>query len=102
LPLTKGEEGYYALCDGSKLRDPLNKCILSKTIDINSLSDFQFWYYMWGGNVGTFELIADSNVIWTLTGKQSNSWLLAEVQLPPGNYLVITKLFFIQSKCFFK
>jgi hypothetical protein len=44
----KGEEGFYVLCDGSKLRDPKDKCKLSKTVDVNALSNFKFWYFMWG------------------------------------------------------
>jgi len=50
---------------------------------------FEFWYFMFGSQIGTLELVLNnSNVVWSLSGKQENSWLLAEVQLPAGNYLV--------------
>ena len=84
-----GEEGYYALCEGSKLRDPADICKLSKNVDIIiSESGFQFWYYMYGTQIGTLELIVDNNVILSLTGRQKPEWMLAQVKLPAGNYLV--------------
>ena len=78
------------MCEGSKLRNPTDACKLSKSVNISVFSDFQFWYFMWGTQIGTLELIADSNTLWSLTGRQKKEWLLAQVKLPPGNYLVIS------------
>ena len=84
-----GEEGFYALCDGRLLKDPTNKCKLSKDINIEAESDFEFWYYMYGTQIGTLELIKDSEeVLWSLTGRQKNEWLFAQIKIPAGNYLV--------------
>ncbi len=54
---------------------------------------------MYGTQIGTLELIANDIVLWSLTGRQSNQWLLAQVKLPIGNYLVgyITKLNYLIS-----
>ena len=41
-----------------------------------------------GAQIGTLELIANGITIWSLTGQQANSWLLATLKLQPGNYMV--------------
>jgi hypothetical protein len=44
---------------------------------------------MYGTQIGTLELIKDSEeVLWSLTGRQKNEWLFAQIKIPAGNYLV--------------
>ena len=93
----QGEEGFYALCEGSKLRNSSSLCKLSKTIDLVKEANFQFWYFMYGNQIGTLELIVNESVIWHLTGKQDNDWLLAQIKLPVGNYLVKLNLEFLKK-----
>ena len=65
-------------------------CKLSKDVSIADETELQFWYFMYGLQLGTLELIANSDtVLWSLTGGQANNWMSANVKLPAGNYLVI-------------
>lgn len=82
-------DGFYALCDGRQLRDIDDKCELAQTISIDAISPFEFWYHMNGFQIGTLELIANDEVIWSLTDRQADQWLLATVNLPVGDYEVI-------------
>lgn len=69
------------------LRNPGDKCKLSKNISVEIESNFEFWYFMSGRTIGTLELIIDGyEVIWSKTGSQKNEWLLAQVKLRPGEY----------------
>jgi hypothetical protein len=44
---------------------------------------------MYGTQIGTLELVKDSEeVLWSLTGRQKNEWLFAQIKIPAGNYLV--------------
>lgn len=43
---------------------------------------------MWGFHIGTLELIADNQVVWSKTDRQQDAWLFAQVQLPAGSYEV--------------
>ena len=44
---------------------------------------------MYGTQIGTLELIKDSEeVLWSLTGRQKNEWLFAQIKIPAGDYLV--------------
>ena len=62
---------------------------MSKNINVEAESDFEFWYYMYGTQIGTLELVKDSEeVLWSLTGRQKNEWLFAQIKIPAGNYLV--------------
>lgn len=81
-------DSYYGLCDAMQLRDPSDKCELFKQVTIEKESIFEFWYYMWGFHIGTLELIANDEVVWSRTDRQQNAWLLAEVILREGNYEV--------------
>ena len=98
---TTGDYGYYSLCDARLLVNPTDKCTLKQIVNSDVELTFSFWYHMYGSQIGTLELIAynDSNsfdfndtlsyqVIWSLTGRQSNEWLFANVTLPSGNYTV--------------
>ena len=44
---------------------------------------------MYGTSIGTLELLLDNNVIWSLSGSQDNEWLLAETNIPVGQFQVI-------------
>jgi hypothetical protein len=45
---------------------------------------------MYGFQIGTLEFsINRSDLLWTKSGKQKNQWLLAEIELPSGEYIVI-------------
>lgn len=88
---TKGiDEGTYALCDARLLRDENDRCELSQTVTIplGRVAQFQFWYHMYGFQIGTLELLADDVVLWSLTGRQADQWRLAQVVLPDGKYEV--------------
>lgn len=43
---------------------------------------------MWGFQIGTLELIADEQVVWSRTDRQQDAWLFAQVRLPAGVYEV--------------
>ncbi len=113
----KEDDGYYALCEGRKLINPSEKCILSEEISTEIELGISFWYFMYGNDIGTLELILyeknednqlsttinhvittsiqtttpivnNKKVIWSLSGKQKREWLLANITLPIGNYTV--------------
>ncbi|CAF1014312.1 unnamed protein product [Brachionus calyciflorus] len=80
-------DGYYALCNGKLLQNPSDKCLLNLNLTLLKETDFKFWYHMSGLQIGTLELILnESEIIWSLTGRQKNEWLLTELKLPPGDY----------------
>lgn len=82
-------DGYYALCNAKLLTNPSDKCVLELDISLSKETDFEFWYYMNGLQIGTLEVILNEiDVVWSLTGRQKNEWLLAEIKLPPGDYKV--------------
>lgn len=83
---TTGDEGYYALCSGNRLRQPKAKCELSNDIVINKQLKFSFWYYMYGATIGTLELKRDEEILWSKTGRQKNEWLFNEITLEPGSF----------------
>lgn len=42
---------------------------------------------MSGSHIGTLEVVLnETNVIWSLSGRQKNEWLQAEIKLPIGAY----------------
>lgn len=63
--VTTGKEGYYTLCDARLLLLPVDKCVLSKEIEINRTLSLSFWYHMYGAQIGTLELIRDDSVLWS-------------------------------------
>ena len=72
------------------MKDPTSKCQLKTNINIQIESNFEFWYYMYGTQIGTLQLIKDDEeVLWSLTGRQRNEWLFAQIKIPAGDYLVI-------------
>jgi len=52
---------------------------------------------MYGFQIGTLEFIVNkSDLLWTKSGKQKNQWLLAQIDLPYGEYTVIKISIFIK------
>jgi hypothetical protein len=87
--LVISEEGYYILCNGKLLKKETDKCILSKFLKVDKPSVIEFWYFMHGFQIGTLELVINrSDLLWSLSGKQKNEWILAKVELPSGEYVV--------------
>lgn len=83
------------MCNGKLLRKETDKCILRKLIKIDKKSNFEFWYFMYGFQIGSLELIINgSNLLWSLSGKQQNKWLLAKVELPSGEYVVMIRILY--------
>lgn len=67
--------------------DPNEKCIFYQNISLTTDQDLEFWYHMSGAHIGTLEIILDeTNVVWSLSGKQINQWLQARIKLPAGEY----------------
>jgi hypothetical protein len=50
-------------------------------------------YFMFGTQIGTLELKAGDDVLWSKTGRVLNEWTRAQVQLSPGQYEVNFKSF---------
>jgi hypothetical protein len=71
------------------LKKETDKCILSKFLKVDKPSVIEFWYFMHGFQIGTLELVINrSDLLWSLSGKQKNEWILAKVELPSGEYVV--------------
>ncbi|RMZ98068.1 MAM and LDL-receptor class A domain-containing 2-like [Brachionus plicatilis] len=80
-------DGFYALCNGKLLLDPNEKCLFYQNVSLLVDTDLKFWYHMSGVHIGTLEVILnETNVVWSLTGKQKNEWIQAEIILPAGDY----------------
>jgi hypothetical protein len=43
---------------------------------------------MHGTQIGRLEVCVNNTIIWSLEGSQKDEWLLAEVNLPQGDFLV--------------
>lgn len=41
----------------------------------------QFWYHMYGGDMGTLSVLRNETQLWTKTGDQGNSWQRAEIDI---------------------
>lgn len=67
-------------------------CELTKTIILNSDTKFSFYYYMYGRQIGTFLLLADQIILWSLSGSQEAEWIQVNTTLPKGTYEVNTRL----------
>jgi hypothetical protein len=82
-------EGHYALCVGSQLFEPNEYCSLYQNVALDKNIKFSFWYYMWGSQIGTLEIRAGNQLLWSLSDRQKDEWLYAELALPSGDYTVI-------------
>lgn len=59
---------------------------MNTTVTTTTLTDFTFWYYMQGTQIGTLSLIADEQVLWEKSRRQGlPQWYSATVTLPVGN-----------------
>ena len=77
------------LCNGKLLRNETDKCKLFKVVEIEEISLLEFWYFMYGSQIGTLELLVNDEIVFSRSGKQSNQWLKAQVDFQPGTYIVI-------------
>ncbi|CAF0838316.1 unnamed protein product [Brachionus calyciflorus] len=87
---TTGEEGFYALCMGKKLKNPNDSCSLVHNIEktIQNLN-LKFWYFQYGSQIGTLQLVINSQqIIWKSHGRLKNEWLLADVILPANTFKI--------------
>ena len=80
--------GYYGLCDGSLLTSETDTCELKKSVTLESDIDYQFYYYMYGRQIGTLMLSLNNTVIWSLSDSQMDEWLLGQVFIPQGTHEV--------------
>ena len=65
-----------------------DKCELKKDVTIDADVHFQFYYFMYGRQIGTLSLAINDIIIWSLSDSQEDEWLLANVILPKGSYEV--------------
>jgi hypothetical protein len=63
-------------------------CELKKNIKLDTDRGLEFYYYMYGRQIGTLLISANDNVIWSLSGSQDDEWLYADIVLPKGDYQV--------------
>jgi hypothetical protein len=63
-------------------------CELKKDVTLDEDVHFQFYYFMYGRQIGSLSLGINDTVIWSLTDSQEDEWLLANVFLPRGTYEV--------------
>lgn len=98
--ILKGDEGYYALCNGKLLKKLTDKCTLRQNINLNTQVYLQFWYFQYGLQIGTLQLIVnDAQIIWEMSGKQKNEWLFANISIPADAFVVrLPSLTIIQSE----
>ena len=88
LPYILSIDGYYALCDGSLLLKESDICEIKKSVNLRIGVHFQFYYYMYGRQIGTLLLALNNTVIWSLSDSQEEDWLLTEIFIPKGFYEV--------------
>lgn len=51
---------------------------------------FNFFYYMYGQNVGTLTIHSGSNILWQKSGDQGRDWFNASVEIESGNDIEIS------------
>jgi len=81
--------GFYMLFDAARTGQNGKARLLSPSFPGSTTRCLQFWYNMYGNNMGTFNVYAKSGnslgaPIWTLTNDQGQGWQLAEVTVPAG------------------
>ncbi len=80
--------GFYALCDGTQLKDSNDTCEMYSVIaDNQERLKITFWYFYYGDQLKGFSLVQGGSVLWN-TSTQSNQWVQAQVDLPLGSYTV--------------
>ena len=85
-------KGFYLLCEGEDLITEDRRCKLTGEISVTDEdTELSFWYYMYGYQIGTLELMGD-HLLWGMAGRQKKEWLNAVVTLPKGVYNVKAKL----------
>ncbi|MCI5057175.1 MAG: T9SS type A sorting domain-containing protein [Flavobacteriales bacterium] len=79
----------YAYIEASSPNSPLKSGILeSPCIQISSLTNpyLEFWYHMWGQNMGTLTVEISNGLSWVKawekTGDQGNTWKKGKVYIP--------------------
>ena len=81
-------DGYYGLCYGSLLINEADTCVLEKSVTLERDINYQFYYYMFGRQIGTLLLSLNDEVIWSLSDSQMDEWLLGQVFIPQGTHEV--------------
>ncbi|GIY68139.1 hypothetical protein CDAR_255532, partial [Caerostris darwini] len=74
-----GRKGYFMYVSGNNYMTKGNKAhLVSLKQNATEKRCMNFWYHMYGEDVGTMNLIirtdTDNTTIWTRTGSQGNSW----------------------------
>ena len=88
--------GYYMYMEADNHNRNAKARLISPTYPGSSTMCLQFWYNMYGANVGKFNVYAKGvsgtslgAPIWTLAGNQGQDWQLAQQTIPGrGQYSV--------------
>lgn len=73
--------GHYMFIESSSLRRPGDNAILQSATLTASINCVQFYYNMYGSNIGTLNVYAGGQIVWTLSGNQGTAWKQGQVSV---------------------
>ncbi|XP_071142466.1 thyroid hormone-induced protein B-like [Mytilus edulis] len=72
---------YYYFETSNPLRSGAKSRLISKNLDIDVNRCLTFTYHMYGEHMGTLNIYQMSDLKWTRSGNQNNSWKLDKIHL---------------------
>ncbi|VDI13578.1 Hypothetical predicted protein [Mytilus galloprovincialis] len=72
---------YYYFETSNPLRSGSTSRLISKNLDIDVNRCLTFTYHMYGEHMGTLNIYQMSDLKWTRSGSQNNSWKLDKIHL---------------------
>jgi len=84
-PYTIFFSGEYIYTEASARRPGDKARLMSDWISAKIPLCLQFWYHMWGKDIGTLRILVKTNysekVVWELYGNQGNLWRFGQTTL---------------------